>query len=379
MPGHLAASAAIAACFALLPVSPEVVEGGRWLLQVTPAGDFGPNDGRPMDTPVWRINAEIAARVVAEFDPSQPLVIDYDHQTLRAANNGQLAPAAGRIHGLRWIEGRGLFAVAELTPRARALIEAREYLYFSPVFEFAKTTGEVLRVLMGALTNNPAISGMQALDQMAVAASRHFFTPKPPETTVNPLPDKLLAAIGLPAESTEDAAVAACTALKAQADAARTGLKLGDSTTADAVAAACASLQTAVAAAAAADAVKPDPAKYVPTAVVDQLKTDLAALSARQQARDVDDLIAPALADGRLLPAQEQWARDLGKANVAALSGYLKTATPVAALAGTQTQGRSPANGGAGGDTKPNLTAGELAVAAACGITPEVFAAGKVG
>ena len=59
------------------------------------------------------------------------------------------------MHGLRWIEGRGLFAEAELTERARALVQSGEYRYFSPVFEYARGSGEVTRILMGALTNHP--------------------------------------------------------------------------------------------------------------------------------------------------------------------------------------------------------------------------------
>ena len=79
---------------------------GRVLTQITPAGDFGPSDGRALDVPAWRVDAAIAARVIAAHNPAQPLVIDYEHQTLHAESNGQPAPAAGWIHALRWIDGR---------------------------------------------------------------------------------------------------------------------------------------------------------------------------------------------------------------------------------------------------------------------------------
>ena len=49
----------------------------------------------------------------------------------------------------------------------------------------------------------------------------------------------------------------------------------------------------------------PDAARFVPVGVVDQLKTSLAALSAKLHERERDDVLAPALADGRLLPAEE--------------------------------------------------------------------------
>ena len=362
---------AVAACAFSALVSDALDAGnGRVLMQVTPPQDFLPSDGRDMDVPAWRINADIAGRVIAAYNPAQPPVIDYEHQTLHKEANGQPAPAAGWIHGLRWVDGKGLYAEVELTQRARDLVAAGEYRYFSPVFEYAKATGNVARVLMGALTNHPAIAGMDAINLMAAATARFGANPhpNPPETTVTLL-EKLLAAIGLPANTTEDAAIAACTSIKSQAEAARTALKLDGTATAETVTAACTSLRTA------ATNATPDPAKYVPVSVVEELKTSVAALTAQAGARQVEDLIAPALADGRLLPAQEGWARELGKTNMAALSGYLKTAQPIAALTATQTGGKDPA-GDQGKDTH-GLTKDELAVAAACGMTPDAYAKGK--
>ena len=359
---------AVAACaFSALVADAQDAGNGRVLMQITPAQDFLPSDGREMDVPAWRINEAIAGRVIAAHNPAQPPVIDYEHQTLHKEANGQPAPAAGWIHGLRWLEGKGLYAEVELTQRARELVAAGEYRYFSPVFEYAKSTGDVVRVLMGALTNHPAIAGMDAINLMAAATARFGANPhpNPPETTVTLL-EKLLAAIGLPANTTEDAAIAACTSIKAQADAARAALKLDGNATAETVTAACTNLRTAA---------TPDPAKYVPVSVVEELKTSVAALTAKVGERPVEDLITPALADGRLLPAQETWARDLGKTNLAALTAYLKTAQPIAALSSTQTGGKPPAgeqDKGANG-----LTKDELAVAAACGMTPEAYAKGK--
>ena len=209
-----AACIAIAACaFAAAPVDAGV---GRVLLQLTPAQDFTPSDGRAMDVPAWRINAATAQRVIAAFNAAQPPVIDYEHQTLHKEANGQPAPAAGWMHGLRWIEGRGLFAEAELTERARALVQSGEYRYFSPVFEYARGSGEVTRILMGALTNHPAIAGMEAVNLMAAASAR--FTTTPTTSTkesddMNELLKKLLAALGLPEDASEEQALSAIKAL----------------------------------------------------------------------------------------------------------------------------------------------------------------------
>lgn len=338
------------------------------LVQITPAQDFGPSDGRDLDVPAWRINADIAQRVIAATAlGAQPAVIDYEHQTLHKETNGQPAPAAGWMHGLRWIDGKGLYAEVELTARAKDAVAAGEYRYFSPVFQYHPATGEVQRILMGALTNNPAIHGMQALHLAAAATAR--FTPYPlPETTPVTLLEKLLAAIGLPATTTEDAAVAACSAIKAQADAARTALQLGDNATADTVTAACTSLRTSA-------TKTPDPAQYVPVAVLSQVQGQLAALTAQVQGGQAEAAIATAKADGRLITdAQEGHARAVAKDHgLAALTSFLNVLTPIAALTGTQTQGKPPA----GAAAPHGLTASEMAVAAACGLTPETYATGK--
>jgi len=86
----------------------------------------------------------------------------------------------------------------------------------------------------------------------------------------------------------------------------------------------------------------PDPAKYAPVEVVQAMQTELSALRNAQLAAEVDGLVKPALADGRLLPAQESWARELGLSNLAALQSFLATAQPIAALKGTQTGGHEP-------------------------------------
>ena len=362
----IAGAVAVAACLFDAAGLADVgaAPAGRVLMQITPAGDFGPSDGREMDVPAWRVDADIAARVIAAHNPAQPLVIDYEHQTLHAEANGQPAPAAGWIHALRWIDGRGLFAEAELTPRARQQVADGEYRYFSPVIQYERATGAVQRLLMGALTNNPAIHGMQAVDLTAAATARFVNPPDHQETDVNLL-QKLIAALMLPADTTEEAALAACAARKAQADAALAALKLQTDAGADAVTAACAAQVKPAAA-------TPDPAQYVPVGVVQELQHSVAVLSAAANARAIDDLVMPALAEGRLLPTMEKWARDLGKDNLAALTAYLKDVPPIAALAGSQTNGQAPAGKDANG-----LAADERAVAAACGLTPEQYATGR--
>ncbi len=358
-----ASTAAVAACSFTAVGTPGT--NGRVLLQLTPAQDFQPSDGRPMDVPAWRINADIAQGVISRFNPAQPPVIDYEHQTLHKEKNGQPAPAAGWIHALRWVEGQGLVAEAELTAKAMQQIKDGEYRYFSPVFLYDPVDGDVLHITMGALTNHPAIHGMQALNTMQAAASAQFSaTTQPnPEDSMTLL-QQLLAKLDLPATTTEQVALTAVGDHVAFAAAARTALKLKTDDKPEAVTAACSAIGAAT---------TPDPAKYVPIDAHTTMQTQLAALTARQLDSDIDNAIKPALADGRLNPAQEPWARELGKTNMAALSSYLSTAQPIAALSGTQTQGKPPA----GQATGASLTADELAVCSSMGLTPEAYAATK--
>ncbi len=378
-----AAQLAIAACSFVLDGSGPLgqdIGGGRHLVQYTPAGKFLPADGRAMDVASWYIDAAVATEVIARHAArGQPSVIDYEHQTLHKEKNGQPAPAAGWLHALRWVEGRGLFGEVEWTEEAKTQIDAKKYRYFSPVFEYSKPEGKVLAVHMGAVTNHPGLHGLEPLSLLA-AATAAFLPASQEQTTMNPLLAALLATLGLPDTTDEKGALAALTAvgsikdLQAKAAAADqasqvataacTALSLPADTKAETVTAA---LTAAVAAA------KPDPAKFVPVETVTAMQTQLAALTAKQQADALEAAIQPALADGRLLPAMEPWARELGKTNMAALTGYLEKQQPIAALAGSQTQGQAPA-ATAKGDAA--LSTAELAVCSAMGMTPEQYKAG---
>lgn len=144
----------------------ELASGEREL-QLLPAGKFRAHDGRPTDAPAWYIDAALAQRLIAAARArANPLVIDYEHQTLNAEKNGQTAPAAGwwDAKNMVWREGQGLFITdVTWTEKASAMIAAGEYKFFSPVFKYDKQTGAVTAILMGALTNYPAIDGMEAL------------------------------------------------------------------------------------------------------------------------------------------------------------------------------------------------------------------------
>lgn len=367
-PSRPTVAVALAACSFRLPA----VDGDTIELQVTPAGEFRPADGREMTVPAWRIDTAIASRVIERFRARKtPLVIDYEHQTLHKEKNGQPAPAAAWFRDLVWREGKGLYATAKLTAAARQAIADDQYLYFSPVFTYAVPSGDVLDLRLGALTNTPGIDGMEPLTLVAAAT---FGLTTPSEIPVNELLKKLLEALGLPADTTEEKALEAIAALKTApkeaapetaALCAALDLKTG-ATTAQLIAA-CTSLKVRAAAA------QPDMAKFVPVETLETVKAELAALTSQVNGDRVDALVKDGLAVGKLLPAQETWARDLGKTNVAALSSYLDATAPIAALTATQTGGKRP-----DGAAKPaNLSSEELAVCTAMGLDPTDFAKSK--
>ena len=104
-------------------------------------------------------------------------------------------------------------------------------------------------------------------------------------------------------------------------------------------------------------------------AAVTELQGQVAALTARLNGGEVDGLVRGAMADGRLLPALEPWARELGGKDLGQLKAYLDKAPKIAALSGMQ--GQPPAA------DKSGLNADELAVCSAMGISAEQFKAAK--
>ena len=168
-------------------IEPAALKPGA-AVRILPAGAFQSKDGRPASVTQgrishWRLDASNAAAVIAaRRNGEQGFVIDYEHQTLNKATNGQPAPAAGWCQGLEWREGQGLFMVQiEWTERARAMISGGEYRYLSPVFGFDSQTGAVTYIHSVALTNDPALIGLA--DLAAATAAPH--QPEAPHATIS--------------------------------------------------------------------------------------------------------------------------------------------------------------------------------------------------
>lgn len=324
---------------------------GEKSVRILPAGEFRATDGsgRPTDAPAWRMNADIAAALIARHAGRQSRrVVDYEHQTLRAVTNGKPAPAAGWIAGLEWrepaaalaadAEGEpgGLYATIEWTETAAAMVAAGEYRYLSPVFPY-DATGAVTDIRMAGLTNDPGLDGLTDLAALSATLLQE------PHPMLDNLMERLRYLLNVPLTTTPEEMAGQPASLTALIEARDAQI-------------------------AALTAAAPDPALYVPVATVTALQGQVAALTGEIEGGKRRALIDAGLSDGRILPAMQAWAESL---SLAALTGYLDTAQPIAALGGTQTGGAAPSGIGSGhSDT-------DLAVMQSLGMTPEVFASGK--
>lgn len=359
--------------------------------QLLPAGEFAARDGRPGPGKKWKLSDAQGAKLAATLNAlaaRTPIVIDYDHQTLHVEKNGQKAPAAGWIKQTEWRPGQGLFATVEWTAAAKAHIDAREYLYISPVIVY-DADGNVTGLLMAALLNYPGLVGMDAVIAELSGLPAHH-PQEPPEMD---LLTKICALFALAAGTTPEACMAHLTALKAQLDGtAALKAKLGLPETADLQGVmnkvvelqgqltGVASLKTKLGLSEATDLQglighvealkasigKPDAATLASMAL---MQTQIAALTTQINGDKVTGMVDQALKDGKLLPAMRDWALELGKKDFAALQGYIAQ-VPATALGSMQSGGKEAAGDGG----KAALSATQSDVIAKLGISAEAFA-----
>lgn len=338
-------------------------------VHLVPAGEFIGRDGRPGKGLTWKLS-DAQGRALAERlntrHAKTAFQFDYEHQVMLAEENGQPAPASGWSQRFEWRDGVGLYALGvQWTARAQQMLEAGEYRYISPVIAFDKKTGEVLDVLNASLVGIPNLLDLNPAAHERVARLNALFNST--ESLMNPILKALLAGLGLAEAATETEATAALSALKtkaAQVEPLTTevaSLKTKVSTS-----------ETEVAALRAKGGAEPDPTKWVSLDKFNTLQVEVASLKAQDNGRQVDDLIAQAKADGKLVPAAEEVWRNVGKADIAQLKALIEKTPANPALAGkSQTNGTKP-----NGEQTGELDAAALAVCAATGLTPEQFKAG---
>lgn len=285
-------------------------------IQLLPYGKFRATDGRPTDVEAWYVTDTNGADVVALANNQRnPLPIDYEHQIIHSLKNGKEAPSAGWMEYF-YFTPQGIFADVRWTDKAADYIKNGEYRYISAVFAY-DTDGYVRKIFHAALTNTPALDGME---EAMVAASVNLLQED------NPMDKKLLAALcalfALKADASEADITEKVTALSAAkgdspVDVLDVYAKLAEKEQS------VAALSTQVG--------KPDPSKFVPVEQVVALQADFNALKTSVEADKKEALITAALSQGKLAPALKDWAQSL---SVEALSAYLEKAPAMAALSG---------------------------------------------
>ena len=309
-----------------------------------PPGPFRSTDVRPVECEAWQLDAAIAARVMARAAAlKNDFLIDYEHQSLRSAYNGQSVPAAGWFKTFEWREGgasesasAGLWATGiDWNAKAKELIDKKEYRYISAVFAYYTDTGEVLEILSVALTNTPGIDGLDPLTQRAAMSRSTFLTPSSKSTKDDDM-DK-------------DQQIAALTTQVAALTTERDALKPQATQVVQANTQVVA-LTTQVAAL---------------TTERDTARAELTALTAQADKDKHAALLTAALTGGRLAPAQKAWAE---KQSLAALTEYLDATAPLVQ------QDRQADAGDKGGH---GLSEVELATCTRMGVSPEAFVAAR--
>lgn len=339
-----------ASCSVEIPLA----DGGppEWIT-LLPAGPIDARDGRRWlnDRPEAVVAATRARAGTAD------LVVDYEHQTDYAPQNGQSAPAAGWIKEIRHEDGQ-VRARVEWTARAAAHIAAREYRYISPVHWHDEDPPHRIRAIERvALTNSPAITDLPALarthtrddptmpDYLKKFLERFQLTDGSSQAEVDEAASRLDARAGVPDRKSLASAL---------------GLT-EDACNEEAILAKATALATA---AAGSGTTVPDPSRYVPIEQHNTVVAQLSTLTAERAEEKALAAVDTAVVSGKIIPATRGWALDYARRDLEGFEAYLKDA-PVILAPGART---SPAPGD--GDT---LTDTEKALCRRMGLTEEKF------
>jgi phage I-like protein len=348
------------------------IDGVPSEIQIIPFGSDIPTEKGP-----FTLDAEAAAAIVSDFDSRKnDMVIDYEHQTL----SGGEAPAAGWIKKLIFRapspspspygrgdrgEGTGIWAAVEWTPRAVEYLKNKEYRYLSPVFMKRVSDNKVVRLINAALTNQPAIDGMVPVVNKKIPS---LPAPLPSgeggrrlgegNLTKEVQMKKVLELLGLPETATEDEAAAALQAVMDKlknaeapvvANEVLDALGLKEGATASEV------TGTALAMKQAAGQVTEMTA----------LKTEIAAMKAAAVKKDAAEMVEAAMKEGKVTPAQRDWARKYAETDPEGFKVFVAKATVVVDMK-EHGGGAGPASGGAMDET-------QRVVNKALGISEESF------
>ena len=310
-------------------------EGPPEWIELLPLGNIEARDGRR-----WTLDdAEAVIAATRAYADGTDLVIDYDHAS---EVEGKKAPAAGWMTDFE-VRDNAIWAKVRWTKAAAVAIEAKEYRYVSPVFGHDKGGRKQVRAIArAALTNIPALTGLQAVAR------------EESEAGMDELHDALMGIFEIDAESNDAAKeVAAMAQMAARAYMQLKRIAAERDTDVDKLIEEIAGDKMA--------AMRKE---------LDEKSGELAAMKNQQTAASAERAVGEAIAAGKVIPAQRDWALALATTDRDAFDSFVSTAVPIV---GDEARGLRGAPESGAGSLMPN----ELAICRALNLTPEQFRKGQ--
>jgi phage I-like protein len=300
------------ACTELTGVVPEEIQVIPYGIdQQTPKGPF-------------TCDEESERAVLANFEAQKnDMVIDYEHQTL----NGVVAPAAAWIKKNKLIgKGKeGIWAAPEWTDRAKQYIANKEYRYVSPVVLLRPSDRKVMMLVNVALTNQPNIDGMVPLVNKA-----EFLLSNDKNTKEDETMKELLKLLGLAEGASEADAIAAVNKLKMPTaivanKGVLTALGLAETATDAEITGTIMAMKQS----------------HTQVGTVSQ---ELSQLKDKLVKKDAAELVALAMKEGKITPAQKEWADAYAERDIEGFKVFVAKA-PVVVVMGKVVGDEKPAEG----------------------------------
>jgi len=303
-----------------------VLLGTSQMVQIFPAQkEWCGADGRGpyrLSNPEAVVQRSMAAELI------NYAMIDRDHAR-------QLAPVGTSVKAAGWFkryearEDGSIWGEPDWTPKGREELDSKEYRYFSATFMRNKTSGEILAITGGTITNDPNFRPMQAL---ASKEKSNQTQTQSEEKSMKPELIALAKSLGLDPEKTSEKEILAAaqknheTAQKTTEDVATLKKALGldeDADTATVVETASKRINET------AKARKPDPEAYVPKTMYDELATRMDKLEKGTTEKAAQDAVIAAMKAGKVSPGMKEWAIDLATKDMTAFEQFVEKAPAI--------------------------------------------------
>lgn len=310
-----------------LSVDKNIDADGNGEIQIFPAGRFYAKDGRRSEG--WELTQDFAEKLIAAAENQKDdYMVDFEHQTIYAASNGQPNPAAGWFKSLEYRPDAGLFAKVKWNAAAAEMIEKDEYRYISPFFE-SDEAGNILSLFNVGLTNTPAIDGMAKV----VALSELI----PSDRSRSGFREQLKTLLDSSDGLSTDQLVGAVREMVNQVEwLSQEHPKTPEITSSEPD---TPTDDTAVTEPVSTEEPIPDPEKYISIEAFNEVREELAKLQKAQSTDALNTIVEEALKAGKLTPAQKSWAMSLGNKNMDSLKEYLSGTQPIVPIGKSQTGG----------------------------------------